>query len=198
MVVISGVVEGHGDRDALPVLVRRIVETIDPQVPLHVPTPIRSRKGTLIKLGGLERCVQLASGHVEEGGGVLVVLDADGDCAGHLAPALLARANVARADVTTSVVFAVREFESWFLASATSLGGSRRLAPELPEVEDPESVRGPKDWIESHMGGGKYAPTIDQAALASRVDVALARERSDSFDKLCREVQRLVGAVRTS
>lgn len=33
-------------------------------------------------------------------------------------------------------------------------------------------------------------PTVDQPAMTSHMDLHLARERSPSFDKLCRELER--------
>lgn len=42
------------------------------------------------------------------------------------------------------------------------------------------------------MTSSRYSPTVDQAALASLVDLELVRSRSKSFDKLCRELEKLV------
>jgi hypothetical protein len=42
------------------------------------------------------------------------------------------------------------------------------------------------------MSASRYSPTVDQAALASLVDLDLVRSRSKSFDKLCRELEKLV------
>ena len=36
----------------------------------------------------------------------------------------------------------------------------------------------------------KYSETVDQARFASKIDLAICRENSASFDKLCRELTR--------
>jgi hypothetical protein len=43
------------------------------------------------------------------------------------------------------------------------------------------------------MNPPSYSPTVDQAALASAMDLELARTRSKSFDKLYRDLSRLFG-----
>jgi|ADGO01.1.fsa_nt_gi hypothetical protein len=49
-------------------------------------------------------------------------------------------------------------------------------------------------WLTAHRtDGGIYKPTVDQAALAAILDLQLARKHSPSFDKLWREVARLLG-----
>ena len=41
-------------------------------------------------------------------------------------------------------------------------------------------------------GGQSYNPAADQPRLTSYIDVPLARQRSQSFDRFCREVERLL------
>ena len=82
------------------------------------------------------------------------------------------------------------EYEAWFLASADSLGGRRGLRTGLDAPEDPERVRDAKAWIQSNrIDGRAYSPPVDQAALTDGIDVDLARDRSASFDKLCRVLE---------
>jgi hypothetical protein len=96
------------------------------------------------------------------------------------------------------VVLANREFEAWFLAAAPSSSGCRGLADGLEVPVDPERPRDCKTWLTSHReDGGVYKPTVDQAALAAVFDLRLARKNSRSFDKLWRDVERLLkGAAR--
>ena len=72
---IACVVEGHGDIEAVPIVVRRIAEQILPPVIVQVTAPLRTPKSKLVKPGELERAVELAARRVAGGGGVLVVLD---------------------------------------------------------------------------------------------------------------------------
>jgi len=87
-------------------------------------------------------------------------------------------------------VLAVREFEAWFLAAASSLAGKRKLPADLADVEDPEALPSPKAWLDGRMANG-YSETPEQPALAHWLDIPRAR-RADSFDKLVREIAKLV------
>jgi hypothetical protein len=180
---LACIVEGHGETEALPILVRRIVRDIAPEVAVRIPHPLRVPRGRLIKQGELERAVELAARQAGVDGGVLLLLDSDDDCPAELGPALLRRSQAARSDVKISVVLARREFESWFLAAAESLG--------LERLDDPEAIRGAKEWLSARRPR-KYVETLDQPALAAAMDIRQAR-RSPSFDRFCREMSRLLG-----
>ena len=191
-VTIARVIEGHGERTALPKLIYRIARE-HAVWNLDVPEPWRLNRGSLVAVGGLEKAVQGAALRVKSSGGVLVLIDADDDCPAQLGPDLLARARQARPNIPVRVVLAKREFESWFLAAAPSLVGQCGLG-EVEVPADPEQIRGAKEWLTiRRTDGGKYSPTVDQAALASRFDMKLARAGSPSFDKFCREIELLLG-----
>jgi hypothetical protein len=160
---------------------------------LQLPHAIRVPKSKLLAEGELERTVVLASRSVGPRGGVIVLIDSDLDCPAQLGPTLSARARAVRGDVKIGVVIAKHEFEAWFLASASSLNGMRGLPADLVDVPDPEDVRSPKSWLDALMPPGrKYSETVDQAALAASFDMVQARRRSDSFDKLWREIEKLI------
>jgi hypothetical protein len=189
---IAAVAEGHGEVAALPILLRRIAAEIAPDLYLEIPPPFRTGRQALVRPGGLERVVQVQGDRVAARGGVLVVLDADDDCPAALGPHLLERIRATRPDRRTAVVLAVREYEGWFLASAESLAKQRDFPADLKAPIDPESVRGAKEWLTKRRPGRPYKETADQAALTQRLNVRIARERSPSFDKLWREVERLL------
>lgn len=196
-VVVALVVEGHGDVQAVPLLLRRVALEIDPALPLETPKPVRLKKGMLKRPGELERAVSLAAGQVLARGGVLVLFDADADCPAEVGPELLARCTAAHGHVPISVVLAKSEFEAWFIAAAPSIAGRRDLPDDLIAPNDPESVAGAKEWLASRMPFGRtYSPTIDQPALAATFDLGMARERSPSFQKFSLEVGRLLHARR--
>lgn len=175
----------------------RVAAAARPERLVLTPKAIRVPKSRLVKQGELERYVALASGHVQERGGVLVLLDADDDCPAIEAPRLLARAVSVRPDVPVSVVLAKREFESWFLAAAHSLRSSRDLPADLEPPGEAESVQGAKEWLRDRMPANRrYRETVDQAALANALDLELARAGAPSFDKCWREIVRLLDATR--
>lgn len=189
---VACIVEGHGEVGAVPLLVRRLAQAIQPGLAVQIESPLRVPRSRLVKPHELERAVELAGRRAGPQGAVLVVLDSDDECPASLAPSLLTRALRARSDLAVGVVLAKREFEAWFLAAAESLRGKRGLSASLSAPEDPESIRGAKEWLTAHMEPGrKYVETLDQPALAATFDLELAR-RAPSFDKLYRQVAALI------
>jgi len=191
---IACVVEGHGEVESIPILIRRIGERCDPPVFPDVERPIRLPASKLRKQDELRRAVQLAAARAGEGGSVLVLMDADDDCPKELAPALVETIGE-RADVTVGVVLAKREYEAWFLAGLESLRGHGGLKDDAEPPPDPEAIRGAKERLQANMiDGATYSPTLDQPALTAQLDLDLAR-RADSFDKCVREIRRLIGCA---
>ena len=190
------IVEGHGEIRAVPILIRRIARECDPpRYDMEIPQPIRKPANQLVRSGELEREVQLAALEAGPSGAVLILLDCDllQDCPAQLGPEYLRRAQGARPDVPMCMVLARREFEAWFLAAAESLRGQRGLADNLEPPDEPELLKGPKEWLSERMGHHRgYSPTLDQAALAQMFDMNLARQRSRSFAKFYSDVEKLL------
>jgi hypothetical protein len=185
------IVEGHGEVDAVPVLVRRVAAALG-QYP-ECERPIRVPRSRLIRPEEFENAVELAWLRAGENGLVLVMLDADDDCPATLGPELLDLAARVRPRRSIGVVVARCEFEAWFLAAAESLAGHRDLPLDLTAPDDPESIRDAKGWLSMRMRAvrpGGYRETRDQAALAALFDMDLARLRSRSFRKLWAELER--------
>lgn len=188
--VIASVVEGDGEVAAVPILLRRMVEQIQPGASVDIRRPMRVSRGRMLKVGELERYVELAARQVGSYGAVLVLLDADDDCPADLGPALLDRAKSQRPESTVAVVLAMKEFEAWFLAAACSLAGKRGLPGDLAPPHDPEQIRDAKGWLQARRTDRlAYGPTVDQPALAASFDLTLARANARSFDKLWREIE---------
>lgn len=193
---LAVIVGGAGECEAVPILVRRIARTIDPGLTPDVKPVLRVSESRLVKQGELERTVELAARKLGGQGGVLILLDCDDGCPAQDGPALLARASAARPDIPIAVVLAKREFEGWFLAAAESLRGRRGLVDDLTAPEDPEAIRGAKEWLTDRMPPEQaYAETADQPALTELFDLQAAR-RADSFDKCYREIVALLGKLR--
>lgn len=189
---IVPIVEGHGEVEAIRPLLYRLIAEFNLAIPIHVSRPIRQARGTLLKEGGIERAVNLASIEMSAHGVVLVLLDSEGECPAEVAPILLSRARDARPDKRVCVVLAHHEFEAWFLASASSLAGCRGLPVDIQDHPNPEEVSGCKEWLEQWMPlTSKYSETADQPALVSAFDMHLARTRAPSFDKLWREFEKV-------
>ena len=189
---IVAIVEGHGEVDAVPVLLRRIVERTVPNVAVEVPRPIRVQRHRVLKPGELERAVELAALRAGPDGGILILLDADDDCPAELGPVLLRRAAESQPDQSIRVVLAKAEYEAWFLAAAASIAGQRGVDESASPPPNPESIRDAKGWLSVRMPRGqRYRPTLHQAALSAVFDLDTARA-SPSFDKMWRDVNSLL------
>jgi hypothetical protein len=192
-ITIISIVEGEGDVAAMPKLLYRIAAELGVEG-LRTPKPFRIPRGRLIAAGGIEREVSAAATRSSGFGGVLVLVDADDDCPAELGPALLDRARKSRPDKRIAVVLANREFEAWYLAAAPSLAGQHGFPDPFPRPDDPERPRDCKGLLtKARAAGHPYKETVDQAALASSFDLAMARAHAPSFDKFCRDVAALLG-----
>ncbi len=166
----------------MPLLILRIANEILNLNIWSYPVVLRLANGSIRNnREELSRIVNYAARESGETGAILIILDADDDCPAELGPRLLEIAKQLRTDRKIAVVLANREYESWFLAASESLG--------LPPCQN-LGVRDAKGWI--RQARGNYAPTVDQAGMTARFDLVAARMRSDSLDKLCREVQQLL------
>jgi len=193
---IAAIVEGHGECEAVPILVRRIALEIDPGFVPKVLSPLRVPAAKLSKNDELERAVNLAALKLQGYGGVLIIVDCDDGCPAREGPALLRRAVQVHADIPIAVVLAKKEFESWFLAAAESLRNKRRLPATLVCPLNPEEIRDAKGWLSDNMPQGvRYSETSDQAALTQNFDMVSARS-ADSFDKCYREIYGMLGVLR--
>jgi hypothetical protein len=191
---VAPIVEGHGEDQAVRVLLQRLWTELLPGEYIEVLKPIRTSRPKMIKSPELERALDLAvlklrSAPSSDPALVLIMLDADDDLACVLGPDLLNRAKAHRGDTDISCVVATVEYETWFVAAADSLHDLLDLSEGGPP-EAPESSRSGKAWIQRRFRGIKYSPTVDQPAMTSRMDLRRARHRSPSFDKLCRELEK--------
>ncbi len=193
MAKIVAIVEGHGEVEAVPILLRRIAAAVAPTADIDVLPPIRVDRYRVVKPDELERAVELAARMAGTDGSILVLLDAEDDCPAELGPDLLQRAGAARPDRAIRVVLAKAEYEGWFLAAAASLAGRHDVAEDAAPPTDPEGIRNAKGWLTAQMPFGRsYRPTRHQAALTERFDLDAARRAAPSFDKLWREVRSLL------
>ena len=75
---------------------------------------------------------------------------------------------------------------------AESLRGQRGLSDDIHSPNDPEAIRGAKEWLSHQMENNRtYSATTDQPALATLFDIEQARQ-ADSFDKCYRDIVWLI------
>lgn len=196
MLFVYPIVEGEGEVEAVPILLRRFAHEVFGKYAFRVLHAHRLRKGRMIAGNHLEKAVTLGRlklGQCNGRGAVVVVADADDDCPARCAPALLKRARMSARTVPVSVVLAKAEYEAWFLGAVRSLRGHRRIMDDASPPPDAEAVRGAKQFLQRRcmIPGEHYSPTVDQPALTSRFDLQEARQACPSFDKLWRDLQEL-------
>lgn len=194
-VKIGCIVEGESEVKTVPLLIRRIAADLYPELPIVVPPPIRRPRNKVVKENELERAVEFVARQIGRQGAIFIILDSEKDCPAELGPALLHRASQVRSDLLIAVVLAKHEFEAWFLAAAESLRGRRGLRNDLNSPDNPEGIRGAKEWLSHQMESSRtYSETQDQPALAALFDIEQARQ-ADSFDKCYRDIVRLLGEL---
>ncbi len=188
---IKPIVEGHGEIQAVPVLLRRLLaesEIFD----LEVANPIRQKRSELVLEDKLKRAIRLALLD-QECAAILVLFDGDDDCPKELAPQLQAWAEQEAGSTPCQVVIANREYEAWFLAAIESLRGKREINLTAEPPANPEAIRGAKERITKFMPSGRaYNEVTDQASLTQSFDFPTAYQRSRSFRKLIKAYSMLV------
>ncbi len=192
---IAPIVEGHGEDASLRTLLQRMgSELFDAYI--EVSRPIRGKRMKLIRLGELERNIghairRLREVESDDPAVVLVLLDADNDLPCQLGPTILGMSQAVRSDTDIFCVIANVEYETWLVAGADSLGDYLDLSRDAELPRDPEARRLGKAWIQRRFRKKpSYSPTADQPAMTTHMDLRLARDRSPSFDKLCRELEK--------
>ncbi|MFO0840414.1 MAG: DUF4276 family protein [Phycisphaerae bacterium] len=198
--VVAPLVEGHGEVEAVPILLRRIWFEMVRGESIEILHPIRFKRTKLVRPDQpraridrpeFDRLMQLAAlklasrAAAHAGQMALLLVDADHDCPAELAPQCVPL-NPA---VDLAVVVANVEYETWLVAAAPALTAFLKYHSN-DDVRDPEAARCGKPWVAKRLRVGRYAETVDQAKLTARMDLALCRSRSPSFDKLCRELER--------
>jgi hypothetical protein len=174
--VIAPIVEGHGDVAAVPVLLRMVAPD------LSIARPVRFARSRLVNRDHLVRAARIAAANIADRGAVLLIMDADEDCAAQLAPKLHAWLNETLTDRMCRVVLAVREFEAWIV------GGQEEY-----HVPDPDGAGGLKKRIEARFG--IYKETVDQPKHTAAIDLALLEVRSRSFRRFMKVVREFQSAA---
>lgn len=113
---IIAIVEGPGEMEAIPLLLRRLL-TQNQQYQITIQPPINAHGlGNLTIVGGLEKFLKVAQKR-PLCSAILVLVDADVDCAKEIAAELADRARSHNPHIATAVVAAKFRYENWFLAS---------------------------------------------------------------------------------
>lgn len=191
---ILPIVEGDGDMQAVPELIRRVAHGLG-HFDIAVERP--QKRGDLPKV--IARFDDYFKVALSEGCPILWVMDYDcAECDDQKTHVKQLRARAAPLSQGTlfEFVFMVQEFETLFLADHET---TRKVFGDVPDAHvfppDPEKVRDAKGWIsKARPKGSAYKPTQHQQKLAAQVDLARLQSRSPSFVRFQAAVQRLVGS----
>lgn len=187
MKYLAPIVEGHGEIEALPALIYRIARHENFQGHVRINPPIRVKSGSFLNDTAYftKHVTAAALKAVQADGAVLILLDCDDDCPAKLGPRIQNDARAVRSDVKMIVALAYREFESWFLAAAESLGGRRGLPKNLVTPVNLDSIRNAKGWLGKRMDVS-YDPITHLIEFVREFDLRQARS-SQSFNRFyCR------------
>jgi hypothetical protein len=175
--MIQPIVEGHGEVEAVPVLLRKLAALMAVAY-VDVGRPIRRTRSELVMRDRLAQAIELAR-LKPRCSGIFVLFDADDDCLKTLAPRIQRWADELAREIPAAVVMANREYESWLLHSFAS-----------PFPVDPEQIRDAKGLLGERLRHG-YSETVDQAKLTNATDWALVQTKSRSARKLIKAVRGL-------
>jgi hypothetical protein len=190
---VAPIVEGFGEVEAVPKLLRRIAQTLPNCAGITVNPPWRVKAGSFLNDAQyFNDRVEFAARKARQSprGCVLILLDCEDDCPAELGPELLAKARACRSDIPIEVTLAYREFETWFLAAAHSLRGVAGLSATIEPPADPESIRNAKGWLSTHMAT-PYNPPEHQPLMTANFSMTEAA-RVPSFARLLKKLAGLL------
>jgi len=211
--LILAIVEGHGEQNAVPILLRRWFkhrrfrnfETPDRAIRAPGSGALKCTHDPVREVG-IEHYVEMAAS--ERPDGILVVLDSDDECQERakdrrrqgLGPELLQRARRKAPHIPIEVVVANREYEVWFLAALDTLRRAGCLPREkrwVGSIANIESIRDCKKPL-ADMLGRPYEEGTDQRDFTGALPfTATMARRSRSYRKLMKALQALTQAART-
>jgi hypothetical protein len=188
---IAPIVEGHGEVQALPILLRRLAAELAPQVDLQLNAALRVKAASFLDESGsgyFEKYIELAARKAKPWpkSCVLILLDCEDLCPAELGPKILNRAANCRSDLTFLVILAHREYETWFIAAAESLRGVSGLADDLNSPANFESIRDAKGWLSERMANSYNEPDHQpkMTAIFNFDQAKRAKSFNRGFEKL--------------
>lgn len=178
------IVEGHGDLEAVPNLIRRVLHEVHQCFDIELLPAQRRGEWPKVKRE-FDRYYLAAR---LESAPILWVLDFD--CDDCIDPDLerewaLSRAKQVDSTGRLEMMFIVKEYESLFLWDKRPLEQAfGQLASPAVLPSDPESVRDAKGYVSTLLPKGRaYKPSTDQARVTSRLDLALLAQQSASYSR---------------
>lgn len=187
--IVQAIVEGHGDVEAVPLLLRRICHEVLGCYHVKISPAMKVSRGRISKEPYVSPLLRIACGAT---GCTLILLiyDADDDCPADLNAAFQQWSSRRALSAESELIAIPREYEAWFLAALDSLAGKRGLPLTATALENAEEIRGAKERLSSLMPRGTpYVETSDQPALTADLDLDQVTQRCASFRRLIRKLE---------
>ena len=192
--IIQPIVEGHGEVEAVPVLLRRLQVELR-EYGFQIARPIRRKRSELVTEEQVRRSVRLAMG-TPQCAGILIIFDSDDDCPATIGPLIQQWAQTEAGHILCQVVLAKREYEAWFIGAVESLRNIRGIRANATSHPEPETVRDCKGALEKRMStSNSYSPSVDQAAFTAMLDLRAAYQACRSFRRVTSAFGRLAAAA---
>lgn len=182
MITIKPIVEGHGEIEAVPVLLRKFAALANANE-VRILRPIRLHRSDFTNEEKIKKAFELAA--LSNCNAIFVLFDADHDCPKEIKPKISGWAEEVVSHIPCEVVMPNKEYEAWFLAAASSLRGKRGIRADAVFSLNPEDVLDAKGQLEDMMYPGKsYIATTDQPALTQVFDMKSAYSQCRSFRRV--------------
>lgn len=178
MVGMLLVVEGQGDVASVPILTRRVLTEVYHRHDVKLAKPQRRGEFNKVK-SNFSRYLKIA---LLEQIPILWVMDCDdGDPVVHQHE-LEDLLTVEHVTQPVQFVLMVKEYESLFLAEKKAAQSVLKIKDSVTFPANPENIRGAKEWLSKHMGGGySYKETLHQEKLTAKLELNELRMTSGSY-----------------
>lgn len=194
------IVEGHGDVDAFPILIRRMCAELFGEA-VVVEVPYRLPKGRITRPVDLQGVLELGAlrlkERAEEGDKLLMIVsrDADDECPVAVAKTIndIAAQTMAK-DICHSVI-PNEEFEAWLLAGAAPLAQHPDCVGQAYVTDNADSIKNPKGVFERQVLREErtYSETVDQPKFTAQIELGDATfGRSRSLRRLRDVIERTI------
>ncbi len=140
-------------------------------------------RNQLLKPDELTRAMHVAAANMRDGpshGAILLMVDADEDCAAVLAARLVENMRSAMPHNAVRVAIPVREIESWIVGGISEFG-----------IDDSDSAGRLEGRIRKHFS--HYKKAVDLKPYLKQSDPALLAQRSRSFRDFLNVIRELEG-----
>ncbi len=176
------IVEGDGEKEAVPLLLRRIVHGKFQRWETQFRPYNAHGRGNIVNQANFTRILERAL-RVPNLEAIFIVVDSEGDCPKNLAQQLSQWVRQSKPHVPVAIVVAHQCYEAWLLAG--------HCWSSQPETIAPGTVK----KMVSYKIGQPYKETINQPSLTAQMVVCKAFHCCRSFRRFVNAVKQLIAAI---